>query len=100
MSAWRDELPGDVDDLRIGRDGDVRTDRRDLAVAQHDRAIRDGSVRHRQNGRAAKRHDAGGSGRRLARQPRDRGRQHHHERSNEKRPPGQIAAGHDNLQRG
>ena len=106
MCEWQSMMPGETNLPVTSMTsaprgiGDVRADRGDLAVAQHDRAVRDGAVRDRQDRRAAKRDDAGGSGRRLARQPRDRDRQHRDERSNEKRPPGQIAAGHDYLQRG
>ena len=56
--ARRDESSRDVDDLGVGRDGDVRADRGDLAVAKDDGAVGDRPLRDRQDGAAAQRDDA------------------------------------------
>ncbi len=95
--AWRDEPSGHVNDLGIGRDGDVRADRGNLAVAKKDGAVRNRPLRDRENGSASQCHDAIRTSA-LASERRTCERQHGEDRRNDEGPRARMSGAHAYLQ--
>ena len=89
--------PGHVNDLGIGRDGDVRADRGNLAVAKKDGAVRDRPLRDRENGSASQCHDAIRTSA-LASERRTCERQHGEDRRNDEGPRARMSGAHAYLQ--
>ena len=102
MCEWQSMIPG-VTNLpaasmtRRRRDGDVRADRGDLAVAKKDGAVRNRPLRDREDGSASQCHDAIRTSA-LASERRTCERQHGEARRNDEGPRARMSGAHAYLQ--